>query len=88
LENRDLLKQQFQDRLGVAAQEVFGRKITLLKEHGLLEEDAEYLRPTKTGRFFIDEITQSFYHPDFLPFPRDKYKDGPLNPYLDNETLS
>lgn len=86
-ENRDLLKEQFLDMTGVPVNEVFGKKIALLKKYGLLEEDAQFLKPTKKGRFFIDDLTQFFFHPEYLPFPKEKYAAGPLNPYLDNEAL-
>lgn len=87
LKNRELSKAQFLEMTGAGAGDAFGKKIGLLKKYGLLEEDAAFLRPTKKGRFFIDEMTQFFYHPDFLPFPRKKYREGPLNPYIDNVTL-
>ncbi len=89
LKNRCLLsKKLYQDRMGVSPNAVFSGKIALLKKYDLLEEDADFLRPTKKGRFFIDEMTQLFYHPDYLPFKRECYKDGPLNPYTDNVTLT
>lgn len=87
LKNRHLPKKQFQEKTGVEVHAAFGRKIELLKKFDLLEEDAETIRPTRKGRFFIDEVTQFFYHPDFMPFSRDKYQDGPLNPHRQNETL-
>ncbi len=87
LENRGLPKKQFQDITGLQVREVFGKKIDLLKKYGLLEETAEFLNPTHKGRFFIDDVTQFFYHPDLLPFPREKYNEGPLNPYIDNAAL-
>lgn len=87
LKQRELSKKQYLERTGAGAGAVFGDKLDLLKRYGLLEEDAEFLRLTRKGRFFSDEVTQLFYHPDCLPFPKEKYKDGPLNPYLDNGTL-
>ncbi|MBI4803329.1 MAG: coproporphyrinogen III oxidase family protein [Elusimicrobia bacterium] len=84
LRNRDLDKRQFLAITGAQVNEVFGKKIELLKGYGLLEENAEVLKPTKKGRFFISDIAQLFYHPDFMPFPRAGYRDGPLNPYHDN----
>jgi len=45
------------------------------------------LRATKKGRFFNDDVTQFFFHPDLIPFPRERYKSGPLNPYIKNDTL-
>lgn len=88
LRNRHVSKKRYQEMTGVAVNSVFGKKIQLLKEHGLLEEDAELLKPTKKGRLFWDEVAQFFFHPDYMPFPKEKYKSGPLNPFLDNKTLS
>ncbi len=80
--NRELSKKWYQERAGAPVNTIFAEKIRLLEKFGLLEEDAEFLRPTKKGRFFIDEVTQFFYDPGVLPFAKEEYKEGPLNPYL------
>jgi len=85
LKNRDLSKKAYRERMGVDAGAVFPEKIALLKKAGLLEEDAQTLRPTRKGRFFLDEMTQFFYHPDFMPFKRGNYNEGPLSPFLGSE---
>jgi oxygen-independent coproporphyrinogen-3 oxidase len=85
LKNRDLSKKAYRERMGVDAGAVFPEKIALLKKAGLLEADAQTLRPTRKGRFFLDEMTQFFYHPDFMPFKRGNYNEGPLSPFLGSE---
>ncbi|MFP5212266.1 MAG: coproporphyrinogen-III oxidase family protein [Acidobacteriota bacterium] len=82
LKNRNIVKRRFQKRNGISVQEVFGHKIEKLKQYGLVYEDEHKIEVTAKGSFFADEVVQSFHHPDFMPFPRDKYADGELNPYL------
>ncbi len=86
--NLAVSKEAYRERTGTAMSEVFGKKIDLLKKYGLLEEDAEFLKATEKGRFYADEIAHFFFHPDLMPFPREQYADGPLNPYNDNETMN
>jgi oxygen-independent coproporphyrinogen-3 oxidase len=40
---------------------------------------------TTLGAFFADEVAESFSAPQYIPYPKTAYADGPLNPYLDNE---
>ena len=35
----------------------------------------------------VREVAQQFHHPDFIPYPRSCYAEGPLNPYLNNEVF-
>jgi oxygen-independent coproporphyrinogen-3 oxidase len=88
LKNRHVSKKAFREITGAEVGEVFAKKIALLKSYGLLQEDAEFLKPTAKGRFFVDEITQFFFHPDYMPFGRDKFNEGPLNPFVDNELMA
>lgn len=81
IKNRELSKEQFRKITGVPVEKIFGEKIALLKKYGLLEESGDILKASKKGRFFNDDVTQFFFHPDFIPFPRERYKAGPLNPY-------
>jgi oxygen-independent coproporphyrinogen III oxidase len=37
------------------------------------------------GAFFADEVAQQFRSDDYIPYPREAYADGPLNPYLDTD---
>ena len=36
--------------------------------------------------FVADEVAEQFNANEFIPFPRDHYEEGPLNPYLNNTT--
>jgi oxygen-independent coproporphyrinogen-3 oxidase len=81
LKNRNVRKEKFLRRNGVALDDVFREKIKALSGFGLLREDREVLELTAMGGFFADEVAQQFHHPDFLPFPRSAYTEGPLNPY-------
>jgi oxygen-independent coproporphyrinogen-3 oxidase len=81
LKNRSVLKKLYRRRTGRLPAEVFPRNIARLKEFGLLEENDEEVRLTRRGRFFADEVCHQFHHPSYIPFPRDQYAEGPLNPY-------
>jgi len=70
---------------GLDLHKVFRGKVEALKAHGVLEETDSKLALTPLGAFFADEIAQQFHHPDFIPYPKDDYHDGPLNPYLNQE---
>lgn len=83
IKNSFVNKEIFKQRTGVPAETVFRDKVERLKAHGLLTEDDKKIQTTKTGAFFADEIAQQFHHADYIPFPRDQYAEGPLNPYLD-----
>ncbi len=78
LKNSFVSKALYKLRTGHAAEEVFRREIDALAEHGLLIEDEERIQLTPLGRFFADEVCTQFHHPDFVPWPRDHYADGPL----------
>jgi hypothetical protein len=43
------------------------------------------LKLTELGRFFADEISLQFYHPDYNPFLKTAYAEGELNPFNDIE---
>lgn len=86
LKNRAVWKQYFEQVTGGASlNHVFRNKIEQLKSFGLIVEDEDKIELTKLGAFFADEVAQQFHHPDHVPFPRDAYAQGPLNPYLDGE---
>lgn len=84
LKNRDIYKPRFKEVTGYDIKEVFKTKFSKLKEYGLVEENDHVVVLTKKGAFFADEVVQQFEAPEYLPFPKDGYEDGPLNPYLDN----
>lgn len=81
LKNRFVKKGQFQMVTGVPFDQVFRKKKALLKEYRLATEDAQTFRLTELGGFFADECAEQFNAPRYMPFPREAYTDGPLNPY-------
>lgn len=85
LKNLDVWKPTFTERTGLRLEEVFREKIALLKQHGLVLETENKLALTRLGAFFADEVVEGFAAPQYIPYPRAAYADGPLNPYLNNE---
>lgn len=88
IKNRNVRKGHFRLVTGIALEEVFRKKIENLKAFGLVTEDQHALEVTPLGAFFADEVAQQFHHPDFMPFPRSAYLEGPLNPYNNTEVFS
>lgn len=84
LKNREVYKNHFRKISGVSLNEVFRNKIKRLEEFGLLCEDEKVLALTERGRFFADEVSQAFFHPDYMPFGRSAYAHGKLYPYADS----
>ena len=83
LKNKDIRKSLFKRRTnGRLLDEVFRPKIAALKEHGLIWEDEKTMALTTLGKFFADEVVECFSAPQYIPFPRSEYAEGPLNPYL------
>ncbi|MBK5276393.1 MAG: radical SAM protein [Desulfuromonadales bacterium] len=82
LKNSYVQKKLYRERTGESVDSVFTEKMARLKEHGLVVEDGQRISPTPLGAFFADEIVQQFHSPDYIPFAREEYKEGPLNPYL------
>lgn len=87
IKNRNVRKGHFRLVTGVSLDEVFRKKIENLKAFGLVTEDQNALEVTPLGAFFADEVAQQFHHPDFMPFPRSAYTEGPLNPYHDTDVF-
>jgi oxygen-independent coproporphyrinogen-3 oxidase len=86
LKNRDIYKSTFIDATrGESIENVFRTKIERLKAYGLLREDEVSLGLTQLGTFFADEVAQQFHSDDYIPYPREEYAEGPLNPYLDTD---
>jgi oxygen-independent coproporphyrinogen-3 oxidase len=71
----------FQQRTGADLDSVFGPKLERLARYGLVEDDGAAIRLTEKGGFFADEVAIQFYDRQFIPFPRDQYTDGALNPF-------
>ena len=87
LKNRNVRKEHFRQVTGTPLDEVFRAKIEPLKEFGLVREDRQALELTPLGAFFADEVAQQFHAPEFIPFPRSAYAEGPLNPYRNPEVF-
>ena len=85
IKNRDVYKSTFKEVSGESLDNVFRKKIDRLKSYGLLREDDVTLGLTAHGAFFADEIAQQFHAEEHIPYPRDEYANGPLNPYNDTE---
>lgn len=88
LKHRSLPRALFRDRTGLEVDQVFPRRLALLREHGLLEDDGHTLRLTRRGRFVSEEIAHLFFHPSHLPHPRGEYEEGPLSPYAEESAWS
>lgn len=84
LKNRDVRKHEFKARSGFEFDDVFKTKVALLKQYGLLEDTGRIVRLTELGGFVADEVCEQFNSIPYLPFPRERYAEGPLNPYLHN----
>jgi len=81
LKHLGLSKKQFEEKTGKSVHEVFREKIKRLKKYNLIEENGDMMHLTEKGGFFADEVAIQFYHPDFMPFQKEKYKEGELNPF-------
>ena len=84
LKNRDVRKNEFKARSGYEFDDVFKTKVSLLRQYGLLEDTGKVVRLTELGGFVADEVCEQFNSIPYLPFPRERYAEGPLNPYLHN----
>ncbi len=82
VKNSFVNKSIFKARTGRPLDGLFAEKIARLKEHGILVETDAKLQTTPLGTFFADEVAQQFHSTDYLPFARDQYQDGVLNPHL------
>lgn len=82
LKNYHLRKNLFKKVTGIEIKETKHYKtIQLLKEYNFVEENEHIIKLTNTGSFFADEVCALFYDSEFIPFERELYKTGPLNPY-------
>ena len=69
IKNNRVNKARFAERTGITVHDYFGPQIERLKGLGLMDEDDTEIWLTKRGKFFVDEVCQQFFHPDYLPFP-------------------
>jgi oxygen-independent coproporphyrinogen-3 oxidase len=74
-------KARYRAQTGADVDELFGATIRRLRGHGLLDSDPLKLALTPRGGFFADEVVMQFYNPAYLPFPREDYEEGGLNPH-------
>ena len=85
LKNLDIWKPTFLERTGRNLEDVFQAKFANLKAEGLIVETDKKIALTKKGAFFADEVVEGFAAPQYVPFPRSAYSEGPLNPFANNE---
>ena len=85
LKNRSIIKSDFLKRTGVSFDDILQKKTATLKEYGLIEDNGKVVKQTKMGAFLADEVCECYNGDKYKPFPRERYADGPLNPYNDNE---
>ena len=90
LKNWTFRKRHFKSMTGVDVETTkFWPILQKLKKFGLVEEVGDnVLQLTKLGAFFADEVVECFYDPRFIPFGREYYNEGPLNPYVINEEMA
>jgi len=81
LKHLGLSKKQYKEKTGESVHEVFREKIKRLKKYNLIDENGDMISLTEKGGFFADEVAIQFYHPDFMPFQKEKYAEGELNPF-------
>lgn len=86
LKNRDVRKADFSRITGKNLDDVFVEKKKRLIAEGLLEDTGKTLTLTPLGKFVADEVVEQFNSAEYLPFPREHYAEGILNPYLYNTT--
>lgn len=84
LKNTEVIKKRFYSKTNVDFDTVFRKKIETLKAYNLVREDGKVFELTELGGFVADEICECFNSNEYKPFPKNRYTDGPLNPYNDN----
>jgi len=87
LKNRSIIKADFHKRTGVDFDTVFVKKREALEHYGLIEDNGKVVKLTAMGGFLADEVCEHFNSDPFKPFPKERYADGPLNPYRDNQVF-
>ena len=82
LKSYGVSKARYLAQTGATIESLFGDRVRVLREHGLVEDDETSLALTAKGGFFADETVMQFYNPSYLPFPESSYAPGVLNPHL------
>ncbi len=85
LKNRSVIKSDFFKRTGHQFDDILPEKTKILKEYGLIEDNGKVVKLTEMGGFLADEVCEEYNSNEHKPFPRERYAEGPLNPYRDNE---
>lgn len=85
LKNRSVIKADFRKRTGINFDDVFREKTQTLIRYGLLEDNGKVVKLTENGGFLADEVCEQYNGDAYKPFPKERYADGPLNPYRNNE---
>ena len=85
LKNRSVIKSDFFKRTGRQFDDILQKKTALLKEYGLIEDNGKVVKLTELGGFLADEVCEEYNSNKYKPFPEERYANGPLNPYKDNE---
>ena len=84
LKNYWINKKIFTERTGLSINDNFQTKFDLLKKHNMIEEDKSRIILTAKGAFFADEVVTQFEDNKYIPFSRDEYSGGELNPFNNN----
>ena len=86
LKNTEIIKTRFTKNTGgYHIEDLCKKKMETLKKYGLIEENEKDIHLTHDiGRFVADEVCECFNSDQFKPFPKERYAEGPLNPYNDN----
>jgi len=59
----EIPNEPFRQFFGISIFDVFGQEIRLLKESGLIEQADDALVVTRNGKYYIDNISKTFYSP-------------------------
>ena len=86
LKNWWLRKNRFEEINGRSFDGLFKKKVARLAGYGLIKDEPSRIILTELGKLVADEVVEQFNSNEYIPFPRNRYKEGPLNPYLDNTT--
>ena len=86
LKNWWMRKKRFEEINGVSFDKLFRKKVKRLISYGLIKDEPDRVILTDLGKLVADEVVEQFNSVEYIPFPRERYKEGPLNPYLDNTT--
>ena len=86
IKNQNIKKAKFEKINGIPFDTVFREKIENLIKHGLIEDTGRTIELTDLGKFVADEVAEQFNENKYLPFPKENYSNGILNPYNNNSS--